>query len=188
MLNKIYFNVKKEKCVLAQTSCLDGEFYCVLNSQAQIVATCNYNIIKVFNRDLTRRDIFLRDRHNLNQTIVERMTQLTITSKEMPIYKKLINDNSLLVDGQAYKLRDAYCQLDNIEIKNKDYYKIGVGSFIIKNLQNYAIQQKCTRIQGWYFPNGDFIDGSKDFYVRNGFEFVEDKNKTYVIKHLQIEN
>lgn len=188
MINLKYFNVKNERCTLSQIFGLDdGDFICVINSKVNIVAKCHYNIVKKFLRDFTEKELLLISQHDFKKTVLEHIRELKLTSQNMHLYQNKIKDDKLIVSGLTYRLVDSYCQLDNIEITNENYYKVGVGSFIIKSLENYALSQDCKRIEGWYYPNGPFADGSRDFYIRNGFEFVQDeyKNKTYVIKNLE---
>ncbi len=190
MFDKKYVKIKDEIITLCKIQQIDGEFICAVNNHPYIVAKCHFDIVKKFSRNLTTQELELTEKLKSYKLYRNNKFNLTITSKTLSIYKNNIHDNLLTLDNHTYILEDTFCRLDNIEICDDKYYKVGLGSAIIKHLSNYAKASGCKRIQGWYYPNGRFEEGAKDFYIRNGFEFVQDEynNKTNVVKNLEVEN
>ena len=94
------------------------------------------------------------------------------------IVKKFSDEN--------HELKEVYCRLYSIGIEEDEFYRVGLGSALIKQVEEYALAKNCHKIEGWFSPIDRDNEATKRFYERNGFKFKRDEEhqKTLVIKEL----
>ena len=76
--------------------------------------------------------------------------------------------------GRIYKVAQTSCHLDKIEILNEKFYKVGLGTKLIKAMEAVIEKYNCSYIEGLFAPYGKFQNGSELFYDRNNFTIYED--------------
>lgn len=74
------------------------------------------------------------------------------------------------------------CKLCQIEITSDNFFQIGLGSMMMKKMEEFVRTKNCNEINGWFFAYGNFWYGSKDFYIKNGFSFEKDDSGMINIK------
>lgn len=179
--------IKNHQITFSYASLLGGDILYAVNSQHNFVAQCEFEIISVYTRKLTKSEL---------QKIEPPFTHLV---KDGELEYKIKNKNRLLMSsrikenkfyspaGKVFDFKENYCWLSRIFITDDNYYKVGVGSKLIQEVENYARAANCDYIKGCFSPFGRFEAGARDFYIRNNFEFVKDSNgyTSYIIKDLQ---
>lgn len=94
-----------------------------------------------------------------------------------------IHGDFLIVDGQKYDLKQTVAFLDLIEIKDQDFFQVGLGSAMHKLMEKFAKANGCDEIRiPLYYPFGEFRSGTRTFYENVGYVF--DTNGLKVTKHL----
>jgi len=96
------------------------------------------------------------------------------------------DDKIILSNGDIYNIDEIICQLHRIEILDKRFFKVGLGSCLLKALESIAIKNNCSQIEAFFSPFGDFSHGALSFYKNNGFEFYKHPrfNTDYIRKYL----
>ena len=122
---------------------------------------------------------FLTDQERLNYA-----NKHNIPFEETPtILRKYIEDDKIektngnflkTTKGKIYKVAETSCHLDKIEILDEKFYKVGLGSKLIKAMENVISKYNCAYIEGLFAPYGKFQNGAEIFYDRNNFEIYED--------------
>ena len=85
--------------------------------------------------------------------------------------------------GKVYKVAETICQLAKIEIIDEKFYKVGLGTKMIKAMESIISKYNCSYIEGLFAPYGKFQNGSELFYNRNNFTIIEDP-ELKVLKHI----
>lgn len=104
--------------------------------------------------------------------------------------KKATNPKTFLIDGDyivvkngRYKIVETICYLDKIEILDSNYFKVGLGSYLLKAMEIIIAKHNCSYIEGVFAPFGRFQSGAEIFYDRHDFEIIEDP-ELHGIKHI----
>ena len=97
---------------------------------------------------------------------------------------QIVDKNFLAANNLQDNLKANLCILDEIEITDKEYFKIGLGSLLFKKMEAFAKSNDCQEIVGWFYPNGEFWHGAKDFYIKNGFTFKQDNDRIILRKNI----
>lgn len=79
-----------------------------------------------------------------------------------------------MANGKIYKVAETSCHLDKIEIINGKFYKVGLGTKLLKTMERIITKYNCSYIEGLFSPYGKFQNGSELFYDRNNFDIYED--------------
>ena len=90
---------------------------------------------------------------------------------------KIAKTNGILLKttkGKIYKVAETTCHLDKIEIIDEKFYKVGLGTKMIKAMESIILKYNCSYIEGLFSPFGKFQNGSELFYDRNNFTIYED--------------
>jgi len=90
---------------------------------------------------------------------------------------KIAKTNGILLKttkGKIYKVAETTCHLDKIEIIDEKFYKVGLGTKMIKAMESIISKYNCSYIEGLFSPFGKFQNGSELFYDRNNFTIYED--------------
>lgn len=90
---------------------------------------------------------------------------------------KIAKTNGILLkttNGKIYKVAETICHLDKIEIIDEKFYKVGLGTKMIKAMESIISKFNCSYIEGLFSPFGKFQNGSELFYDRNNFTIYED--------------
>ena len=77
------------------------------------------------------------------------------------------------------------CFINEIEITDKDFFKKGLGTLLMKKTEEFANSLNCSKIFGWFYPNGEFWYGAKEFYAKNGFKFINNNNQIFISKEIE---
>lgn len=176
------FNGKKVSIIL--TSFNDGEFnFFALDEKRKIVAKCSFDIINTYIR-----------KNASSSTSAPKSNSTALQSASGKIEMKVGNLSSqqphqevIIKNGKIYLLQDTYCKLVSIEICDKRFYKVGLGSELFKLTEDFSIKQNCSKISAWVYPHGQFGNGTLKFYHRNDFSFSKDHlDHTIATKELKI--
>ena len=138
------------------------------------VAECHFSYVYVFERALSEKERILNARYG--KIPIEKIPKV----KEFKLDEfstqsfKVSGNEIVLATGDRYKVKRKYLNLIGISILEREFYKVGLGTEMIKEVEKFAIKMGCDSIQGIYLPNGEFQFGAHDFYRRNGFEFYKD--------------
>ena len=83
-----------------------------------------------------------------------------------------IRGDFLFDDGKKFSLRNSIAFLNLIEIKDKNFFQVGLGSAMHKEMEAFAREQRCDEIRlSLYYPFGDFKCGTHAFYEHVGYIF-----------------
>ena len=155
-----------------------------------VVGTCYFNIEKLFKRKLSEEERQERSAYfgGLDNTPVTESIYIdNYTKRNYKIEQNVLYDKK---DGKeiAYYFDFAKCHLQIIEIKDKEYFKTGLGTLMFKVMEQFAIQEQCFQIYARYQPYGDFASGTHSFYIKNGFTIEADHvdRKCYATKNLPL--
>ena len=99
--------------------------------------------------------------------------------------KFTVNNNTITFEnGKSYDYDKIVCKINEIEIVDERYFKVGLGKALLTEVENFALNHNCKTIKGKYLPKGNFYHGTHQFYQRNGFKFENENNETMIIKTL----
>ena len=97
------------------------------------------------------------------------------------ISSKIVNLDFLKANNIKVNSKINICKLNQIEISNEKFFKVGLGTTLVKRMEKFAISKNCNEIYGWFYPNGNFWHGASTFYSKNGFSFKKDENNMTII-------
>lgn len=158
----------------------DNYIISAVDDNCGIVGKCVFEIatreIKQLKRmkseDLTEAKYLVKEKNKLNNEI-----SCSIISKAE------LMGNNFQID-----VATTVCNLNQIEILHEDYFKVGLGSLMIRKMKEFARLEHCQEISGRFYPNGNFWHGAADFYARNGFSFMKKDNGATYIKIQNLNN
>lgn len=113
-----------------------------------------------------------------------------ILGRKFLIVDKNINNgaiSSLPINKLPNSMKNKVCKLCQIEILSDKFVGVGLGSLMLKKMEDFISTKGCQEIVGWFFAYGNFWYNSKDFYIKNGFSFVkDDRGATHIVKTLEM--
>lgn len=152
------------------------------------VAESHFSYTYVFERPLSENE------RKLNARYSKRPIESVPYVKEFKLDEfhaqrfKVDGNYIVLSNGEKFKIKRKYLSLIGIEILDERFYKVGLGTALIKEVEKFAIKNGCDSIEGMYLPNGKFKCCAENFYKRNGFEFYVDLGQTCIRKKLPMPN
>ena len=180
MVKKKETMIKGEKIHFSYASTDSGIFLGAINTSPEIIAKCRFDVIRIFSRPLSREEklkmvqaykIPLRDLPKTKDFVID------CTNKEL--LKTSVQNNAFKTTlGNEFKLRDTFCRLYYIGVENQEYAKKGLATAMLKQVEEYALSQDCSRIETNFFPTDRKDEVSKVLYVRNGFKLITNDDKT----------
>lgn len=154
----------------------DNFIVCAVDENNKIVGKCVFEIVTREIKSISspkfngQEKYLIKDKNILNGNI-----NSSIVSQEF------IKENNLKIGSNL-----SICKLSQIEILSEDFFKVGLGTLMIKKMEEFAVSKNCQKISGWFYPNGNFWYGASSFYSKNGFNFIKDeKGITHITKTLQ---
>ena len=153
----------------------DNYMITAAEEEGRIVAKCIFEI-------LTQKVSLIKD------TKIKKLEGKYLVKRTNSLNKsftsQIVDKNFLTTNNLQYNSKVNLCILDEIEITDKEYFKIGLGSFLFKKMEAFAKSNDCQEIVGWFYPNGEFWHGAKDFYIKNGFTFKQDNDRIILRKNI----
>lgn len=178
--------LNNEEITIGYYSMLDHDVMFAYNDRHQKIAKCVFEIIKTFNKTfITKKGQKILS--NLSFPYSDTPEKLDIGNKLKIYYGDRVENKEFFLHDRLYKLKSTYCRLDFITLLDESYYKKGVGSALIKTLENFALSKGCEYIKGLYSPSEPFPNGAKKFYERNNYIIQPDGLHPSVIKNLNKE-
>lgn len=163
-----------------------GDFtvICAKNKNGSRVAECIFSYMYVFERPLSSKDReIISKKNNVPLESVPYVKEFKLDEFHTQKYK--ISGNEIVFsNGDRFKVKRKYLNLIGIKILNREFYKVGLGTAMIKEVEKLALKNGCDSIEGMYFPNGEFHFGTNEFYKRNGFEFYRELGVRCIRKKL----
>ena len=154
----------------------DNYIICAVDDNSRIVGKCVFEIVT---REVKRLSSGKFKNSTEGKYLVKEKNKLSNGISCLIISEEELKENNFLIDVQT-----DICKLNQIEILHEDFFKVGLGSIMIKKMKNFAKIGHCQEINGWFFPNGNFWHGAADFYAKNGFSFIKKKSgQTYITIH-----
>ena len=145
------------------------------NEEGHIVAKCIFEI--------STQEVRL-----IKDTKIKKFEGKYLVKRTNPLNKsftsQIVDKNFLTTNYLQCNSKVNLCMLDEIEITDKEYFKIGLGSLLFKKVEMFAKSNDCQEIMGWFYPNGDFWHGAKAFYIKNGFTFKQDNDRIILRKNI----
>lgn len=137
------------------------------------VGYCYFNIIKTFERDLTEDELAMLRRvcsnpHKTSTLIIDKSDKDDFQIANDILY--YVNKNKI----EEFNLTSAKCHMELISVEQKEYSNVGLGTTMFKEMEEFALREKCTEIYAIYEPYGAFADISPYFYQNNGFRIYYD--------------
>ena len=171
-------NLKSNKVAKINTSFIENFHYINAVDNNKSVGLCKFSFSYVYTRDLSEesRKLYARN-HKIS--LDKTPTHITRVLKECDLHKYTTKDNLYILitnNCKEYHLSEIICNLNSIEILDERFFNVGLGSTMLHELEDMANSFNCNKIVGMYEPNGNFQHGTRDFYIRNGFNFLKDKN------------
>ncbi len=158
------------------------------SEERNVVAVCYFDIERLFQRHLSENEILKNAQYFGGIEKTPKTSELFLKKKDLPNYN--IKNNILIFKthgiDKLFPLKFAKCYLESIEIKNEEYFKVGLGSAMLKVVEAFAIANDRYMMYAHYAPYGKFQTGTKNFYMKNGFikEFDACDGKMYANKFL----
>ena len=146
--------------------------YATLPGDYKKVAFCTFCLSYKIKRTLSDQErLDYANKHNIpfEKTPIT-MNKYVDDSKIEKTNGKLLKTKS----GKIYKVAQTTCHLDKIEIIDEKFYKVGLGTKMIKAMESIISKYNCSYIEGLFSPFGKFQNGSELFYDRNNFTIYED--------------
>ena len=121
-----------------------------------------------------------------NQKIIQLQNQEFVLnlSDEDEYYKIEAFANDCAVACMTFKLKRGTCYLNRIEILDPKYSHIGLGTQILKFMEQISYKANCCSVEGKFYPFGELGKHAKDFYLKNGYEIYKEYYETYISKYL----
>ena len=96
---------------------------------------------------------------------------------------KVVGEIQYKVDESLHSVHLSY-----IGLKDTSYQGKGVGSMLLKYMEDIIKELEISYIEGTFCPIGELGDKSRDFYERHGYkiEFDPCDRKTCLGKHLEL--
>jgi len=146
--------------------------YATLPGDYKKVAFCTFCLSYKIKRTLSDQErLDYANKHNIpfEKTPIT-MNKYVDDSKIEKTNGKLLKTKS----GKIYKVAQTTCHLDKIEIIDEKFYKVGLGTKMIKAMESIISKYNCSYIESLFSPFGKFQNGSELFYDRNNFTIYED--------------
>lgn len=155
----------------------DSFIVCAVDENNKIVGKCVFEIVNREIKSISSPKFIGQENYLIkNRNILNGNINSSIISQEF------IKENNLKIGSNLN-----ICKLNQIEILSEDFFKVGLGSFMINKMEEFAVSKNCQEISGWFYPNGNFWHGASSFYSKNGFDFIKDENGiTYITKTLEV--
>lgn len=90
----------------------------------------------------------------------------------------------MIVGNITFKLKRGTCYLNRIEVFDEKFAHIGLGTQILKFMEETATDYRCFQVEGKFYPFGEFGAYAKSFYIKNGYEIYKEDYETYISKSL----
>lgn len=153
----------------------DNYMITAAEEEGRIVAKCIFEIS-------TQKVSIIKD------TKIKKLEGKYLIKKTNPLNNsftsQIVDKNFLAINNLQNISKVNLCMLDEIEITDKEYFKIGLGSLLFKKMEAFVKSNDCQEIVGWFYPNGDFWHGAKAFYINNGFTFKQDNDRIILRKNI----
>ncbi len=93
------------------------------------------------------------------------------------LYLTIENSKREIVAESSYKInQDGGCFLIFIEVSHPKYINKGVGSRMLKFIENDAKKYGAKYMCGHFEPFGQFADNAKKFYDKNNYDIIPKGN------------
>ena len=130
-------------------------FISALDENRIKVGQCKFNIEKIFREQYTPGKF-----QHVVRLNVTRLDHFNATG------------NTYIRDtGEVFDYDKTITTLDSINILSEDYFKVGLGTAMCKEMEKVSRTYNSSSIEGFYNPNGKFAHGAERFYKNNGFTF-----------------
>ncbi len=146
--------------------------YATLPGDYKKVAFCSFVLSFKVEKTLTDQEILdYSNKHNIPFNQCPRKLEKYIDDK-----KEFVTNGKLIKmkNGKIYKVAETSCHLDKIEIIDDKFYKVGLGTKLLKTMEKIITKYNCSYIEGLFAPFDKFQNGTELFYDRNNFEIYED--------------
>ena len=120
------------------------------------VGQCKFNIAKIYVEDNATRS-----RPHVVRICVNNTRD-----------KNISKDTYIDDIGVVYKYSHTLCTLADISILHDDYYKVGLGTALLQELEKTARLYGTHNIEAFYHPYGKYHKGTRSFYAKNGFDLT----------------
>lgn len=161
------------KCKLSLSKIKDDESYYINATYGtHLVGRCKFDIVKVFARPLSDKE---RSMYALHHKISLENAPNDIEAKRADLNAP---NNTIVINDHTYSLKYSYCNLDKIEVLDKEFLGVGLGSAMYNMLENYATSKGCSKVEVYCYPYGEFKVSTVGFYTRNGFQFTKNSYAT----------
>ena len=172
MKKKTHITLHNGKSVTLKLTSDDYHFYITALDENQMeVGKCQFNIEKMFKEQtdsnsfqrIVRLNVALLDKYNAQGNTYIRYT------------------------GEVFCFDKTITTLNSINILHADYFKVGLGTAMLKEVEKLSRLYNASHIEGFYNPNGKFAHGAEKFYKNHGFIFDNKSipNLTLITKPLQ---
>ena len=184
--------ISKKRLVLKNGQQVKLEFYHLpdifsiyaLDKNNEIVGILSFEIMKRFVCVLSEQERQAEAKaRNVPLFMVKKQMQIDVFQSSMKMYD--IQGDVLLYDGEKYMLEKTSAILDLIEIKDRNFFQVGLGSAMHKEMENFVRETNCDEIRlALYYPFGEFQNGTRAFYEHMGYVFEKTNGTTTVFKPL----
>lgn len=146
-----------------------------------LIGECIFNFAYICSRPLTEHQ------RSMYAKLYKIPFEKTPKSIETKIVKNeplnITHDKKAIIkNNHIYKINTTICELAYIDVLEKEYYKVGLGTQMFKEMEKIAFSENCDMIEALFIPYGEFQLSSKEFYKRHGFKFIEKCGLPYAIK------
>ena len=109
---------------------------------------------------------------------------LRLTRKEEGYFQIEAWHNENVVGSTIFKLKKGECYLYRIEILDTNFAHIGLGTQMLRFMEQIAYKGNCYSIDGKFYPFGELGAYAKDFYIKNGYSVDKEYYETFISKRL----
>lgn len=163
---------KKNSTILVNQNGLD--YYLEATAEDKQVGFCKFNIAIYYTKQLGedyRKKASERKQVSIDQIPTEK--DFKVANPKNCIIK---NKSVVLPNGKEYPISYKTCELQQIEILDEKYFNVGLGSIMLKLMEEIALKENCEKIEAIFVPNGKFSHAALGFYKRNKFKFIQENS------------
>ncbi len=183
--------ISKKKIVLKNGQSVKLEFYQFPELNSIYAVDKNESIVGILSFEIMHKYVCPLSKEENLEMIHKNVTSVQKNELEINVLQSNrdifdIKDNVLTIGEWKYKLKKSSAILDLIEIKDKNFFQVGLGSAMHKEMEDFAQKEGCSEIRlAHYFPIGEFAHGARPFYEHKGYVFKNNGGVLEVYKPLQ---
>lgn len=161
-----------------------GQYQIFAQNENKIVGQLQFELFRTFSRKGSQENT----KHSQTGRVSNQLPkEMELSQSELQQYD--IKDDTLTIEGTTYDFKKARAILTIFEVKDKNFFHVGLGSAMHEEMEKFVQKKQCTEIRlASFFPIGEFAHGSRAFYEHKGYVFENIEGIMSVHKPLPTKN